>query len=114
MKQFQGEPFGYLIIYHPAGLETRLAFFTVDFPSNIATMNDLGVYTMYVIKVSAVSSGGLGPANIVKARTDAAGKENLRKISFTKRKRYFPHQYINSRTSQRESGWYRSLDFLAL
>ena len=39
------------------------------------TLTDLTVYTMYVIDVSAVSSGGIGPANTAKARTDAAGTE---------------------------------------
>ena len=42
---------------------------------NATTLSKLIVYTMYVINVSAVSSGGIGgPAKTVKARTDAEGK----------------------------------------
>ena len=34
---------------------------------------NLTVYTVYGVNVSALSSGGIGPASTVKARTDARG-----------------------------------------
>ena len=49
----------------------------VTFTLNTTILTDLTVYTMYAINVSAVSSGGVGPANTAKARTDAAGTEGF-------------------------------------
>ena len=46
---------------------------SVKYITNITTLTNLTVYTMYVINVSAVSSGGIGPANTIKARTGAGG-----------------------------------------
>ena len=40
---------------------------------NITELTNLSAFTMYVINVSAVSSGGVGPWNTIKARTDDAG-----------------------------------------
>ena len=34
---------------------------------------NLSAFTMYIINVSALSSGGVGPGNTAKARTDDAG-----------------------------------------
>ena len=50
---------------------------SVNHSKNTTALTDLTVYSMYVINVSAVSSGGIGPANTAKARTDAAGTEGL-------------------------------------
>ena len=44
-----------------------------NFPTNVTTLANLTIYTMYVIHVLAVSSGGIGPANTVEAQTDASG-----------------------------------------
>ena len=49
-------------------------FVSLNHKTNTTTLTNLTVYTMYVINVSAVSSGGIGPANTVKARTDADGR----------------------------------------
>ena len=71
---FQGEPISYRISYNPDGSENDINAFTVNYTSNTTTLTNLNVYTVYMIDVSAVSSGGLGPANTVKARTGAEGK----------------------------------------
>ena len=41
--------------------------------TNTTELIDLAPFTMYVINVSAVSSGGVGPGNTTKARTNDAG-----------------------------------------
>lgn len=45
---------------------------------NITELANLSAFTMYVINVSAVSSGGVGPWNTIKARTDDAGIADLK------------------------------------
>lgn len=45
----------------------------VNFASNSIVLANLTAHTLYVINVSAVSPGGLGPANTTTARTQAAG-----------------------------------------
>ena len=74
-EHFQGEPIGYSITYYPDDLRRDSNFVTVSYKRtiNTTTLTDLAVYTMYIINVSAVSSGGIGPANTAKARTDAEG-----------------------------------------
>jgi len=69
---FYGKPIGYNIAYHPVGLEWNLSFVTVNY-TNITVLRNLTPFTVYVIKVSAVSSGGVGPGNTIKAFTDDAG-----------------------------------------
>ena len=49
----------------------------LNYTTNITTLKNLTVFTMYVINVSAVSSGGIGPAKTAGARTGAEGKEVL-------------------------------------
>ena len=71
---FQGEPLSYRITNNPVGSENDINFVSVNYTSNTTTLTNLTVYTVYMIDVSAVSSGGLGPANTVKARTGAEGK----------------------------------------
>ncbi|XP_078344032.1 polycystin family receptor for egg jelly-like [Oculina patagonica] len=70
-QYFHGKPIGYKIIYHPVGLVEKAFSFSLQYPANTTTLTDLAVYTMYVINVSAVSSGGVGPGNMAMARTDA-------------------------------------------
>ena len=72
---FQGEPLGYIITFYPCGRESDVNIVKVNFTSNTTTLTNLTLDTMYVINVSAVSSGGVGPVNKVKARTDAEGTE---------------------------------------
>lgn len=79
-EDFQGQPIGYIITYHPNDLENDLTSIKVNFTRNSTTLTNLTGYTVYVIKVSAVSSGGIGPANTVKARTDAGGKKQRVKL----------------------------------
>ena len=73
-EYFQGEPIGYNITYYPVDSKSDKRFVTVNYTLNSSTLSNLTVFTMYVINVSAVSSGGVGPANTVKARTRAEGK----------------------------------------
>ena len=56
-------------------MENDLKFVNVNYTTNTTTFTDLAVYTMYVINVSAVSSGGVGPAKMVITRTDSEGKK---------------------------------------
>ena len=72
-RYFRGLPLGYTITYHSADLENNIVIVSVSSSTNITTLANLNVYTMYVINVSAVSSGGVGPANTAKARTNAEG-----------------------------------------
>ena len=68
---FQGKPIGYRIIYYPVDLERDFNFVSVKYTTNTTTLNELDVYTMYAIKVSAVSSGGKGPEKSTFASTGA-------------------------------------------
>ena len=77
VENFRGRPIGYNITYYPVDLESYFRVLSVEYPKNTTTLTNLTVYTMYVIHVSAVSSGGIGPANTVKARTEADGKEDF-------------------------------------
>ena len=77
-KDFQGQPLGYSLTYHPVDLEIELKFMSVNNMMNTTTLTNLAVYTMYVINVSAVSSGGVGPAKTGKGRTGAEGTKFLR------------------------------------
>ena len=72
-KDFQGKPLGYSLTYYPVDLEIELKFMSVNDMMNTTTLTNLAVYTMYVINVSAVSSGGVGPAKTGKGRTGAEG-----------------------------------------
>ena len=72
-EYFQGQPVGYQIVYYPANAEGERISMNVSYTTNTKTLTNLTVYTMYVINMSAVSSGGIGPASTVEARTDAAG-----------------------------------------
>ena len=45
---------------------------TVNY-TNTTELINLAAFTMYVINVSSVSSGGVGPGNTTKARTNDAG-----------------------------------------
>ena len=92
MQYFQGKPTGYKIIYHPTGLEKETVSLTVNYMVNTTTLTDLEVYTVYIINVSAVSSGGVGPGNMKMARTTAEGTDVCKmalyydSVSMTKQK----------------------------
>lgn len=74
-EDFQGQPFGYNITFYSVDSQSKVNFFTVNYTKNVTTMTKLTVYTTYVINVSAVSSGGVGPANTARAQTGAAGMD---------------------------------------
>ena len=77
---FQGKPIGYNVTYRSDDLESDMNFVSVNFTTNITTLSNLTVYTMYIVNVSAVSSGGIGPESTIKARTGAEGKDVLELI----------------------------------
>ena len=79
-EQFRGKPIGYNVSYYPVDLESDFNFVGVNFSSNTTTLTNLSFYSTYVIKVSAVSSGGIGPANTAKGRTDAGGMNFWKKL----------------------------------
>ena len=72
-KHFNGKVLGYKVIYHPVGLEQNLSFVTVNY-TNTTELTNLVAFTVYVINVSAVSSGGVGPGNYAVSQTDDTGK----------------------------------------
>ena len=73
-QYFNGKPIGYEISYYAVGLERKLSFATVNYTTNSTELTNLAVFTEYVINVSAVSSGGVGPGISTKARTDGDGR----------------------------------------
>lgn len=73
--KFEGQRIGYVINYYPVDLKGDIDFENVNYTSNTTTLTNLTVYTTYVIHVSAVSSGGIGLANAVEARTSAKGTD---------------------------------------
>ena len=75
-ENFQGQPIGYRIFYSEEAEDDKKAVY-LNYTTNIATLTNLTVYAMYVINVSAVSSGGIGPGKTAKARTGAEGKKLL-------------------------------------
>ena len=68
---------GYRIIYYPVDLESEIRFVSVNYTTNTTSLTKLDVYTMYLVYVSAVSSGGVGPANMTMTRTGSEGNEVL-------------------------------------
>ena len=71
---------GYKVTYYPDGLESVLNLVAVNL-TNTTELTNLSAFTMYVINISAVSSGGVGPWNTIKARTDDAGTEKTDRFS---------------------------------
>jgi len=55
--------------------EGDFKFVSVNYTTNSTKLTDLAVYTMYIVNVSAVSSGGVGPAKMVITLTDADGEK---------------------------------------
>ena len=79
-KYFQGKPIGYNIRCYPVDLKRNAISFIISYTENIAALKNLTIYTMYVINVSAVSSGGVGPGNMTITRTDAEGTEIFNEV----------------------------------
>ena len=78
-EYFQGQPIGYKIAYNPVDFKSNIHFVSVNYTTNSTALTNLTVYTTYIINVSAVSSGGIGPAKTVKAKTGAEGMHVVRK-----------------------------------
>jgi len=74
-QYYHGKVIGYKIIYCVADMECDFNVANVNYTTNTTTLKGLSVYTKYVVSVSAVSSGGVGPAKMVITRTDAEGKK---------------------------------------
>ena len=72
-QYYNGEPIGYRILYYPVDLESDFKFVSVNYTINTTSLTKLYVYTKYAINVSAVSSGGVGPAVMAITRTNAEG-----------------------------------------
>lgn len=70
---------GYKVTYYPDGLESVINLVAVNL-TNTTELTNLSAFTMYVINISAVSSGGVGPWNTIKARTDDAGTEETGRL----------------------------------
>ena len=70
---------GYKVTYYPDGLESVINLVVVNL-TNTTELTNLSAFTMYVINISAVSSGGVGPWNTIKARTDDAGTEETDRL----------------------------------
>ena len=67
---FQGRPVGYKIVFYPVDLGSRdFNSVSVNYSTNTTTLTGLAVGTMYIVQVSAVSSGGVGPAKKTIAET---------------------------------------------
>ena len=71
---FNGKPIGYKISYYVVELEPNFSFMTVKSTTNYTELTNLTVFTEYVVNVSAVSSGGVGPGISTTVRTDADGR----------------------------------------
>ena len=70
MQYFQGRPVGYKISFYPVGLGSRdFNSVSVKYSTNTTTLTGLAIDTMYTVQVSAVSSGGVGPAKKTIAET---------------------------------------------
>lgn len=72
-KDFNGKPVGYEITYYPVGLKGNISYMTVSYTTNYTELTNLTAFTTYIVNVSAVSSGGVGPGNWTTAQTDDAG-----------------------------------------
>ena len=70
-RYFQGRPIGYKIVFYPVDLKGRdyIDSVSVNYLTNATTLSGLAVDTMYTVQVSAVSSGGVGPAKETLAET---------------------------------------------
>lgn len=72
---FQGQPIGYKIMYYSVKFGNEINFVNENYTSNTTILTNLSAFTVYVVNVSAVSSGGIGPASTAMARTGAEGRK---------------------------------------
>ena len=85
-QYFNGEPIGYKINYSISSLEDSWNSETVGFQVDTIELRNLSVYTEYAVKVSAVSSGGVGPGIQTFATTDQEGERHLFTYAHTRKK----------------------------
>ena len=81
MDDFNGQYIGYQITYFAVDSESQFHLATVNYTKNFTELTNLTAFTEYVVTVSAVSSGGVGPKALTIARTDEAGKIDCLSIS---------------------------------
>ena len=103
-QYFKGKPIGYKISHYPAGFEENFSFVTVNYTTNSTELTNLTVFTEYVINVSAVSSGGVGPGISTTARTDANGRSNMRTGNYHGPKGPFCGHYHNKLPLEQKQG----------
>ena len=73
-QDFNGQRIGYKISYYPVDRSWEIRNVTVNYRTNHTKVTtNLTVFTEYVITVSAVSSGGVGPGISTTARTGDEG-----------------------------------------
>ena len=84
-QYFNGKPIGYKVSYYPVGLKRKLRSVNVEYAKNTTELANLNAFTAYVINVSAVSSGGVGPGKITIAQTDHEGTRRCLSISMMDR-----------------------------
>lgn len=89
-EYFRGKPIGYCIKYFPLESKNGIDVVSVNYESNTTTLTNLTSYTMYAITVSAVSSGGIGPANTARARTNAVGTTSFVQFLYLTNFSFFP------------------------
>ena len=76
-QYFNGQPIGYKISYSISSLEDSWNSETVSFQVDTIELRNLSAYTEYAVRVSAVSSGGVGPGIQTFATTDQEGERHL-------------------------------------
>ena len=76
-RHFNGEPIGYKISHSVSSLNDSWNSQTVGFQVDTIELRNLSAYTEYAVKVSAVSSGGVGPGIQTFATTDQEGETHL-------------------------------------
>ena len=80
-EDFNGQCIGYQITYVAADSYSDFHLTTVNYTTNFTELTNLTAFTEYVVTVSGVSSGGVGPKALTIARTDEAGKIDCLNIS---------------------------------
>ena len=69
-QYFRGRPVGYKVVFYPVVLGNRyFKSVSVKYSTDTTTLTGLSVHTMYIVEVSAVSSGGVGPVKKTLAET---------------------------------------------
>ena len=89
-QYFNGELIGYKISFSISSLQDSWNSETVGFQVDTIELRNLSAYTEYAVRVSAVSSGGVGPAIQTFATTDQEGERHLFTHTHTRMKYVSP------------------------